>query len=746
MSKSSFFTNSGSAQTTQLAFAEANDSILAALSRAEAAAATAASSATTLSGSEATVTGLINGFSADLSAAESANATALAQQATLTTAQNQLTTDLATVTTKVTDATNLANSALDSGFTLSTDPVGASSRYSALHYASKAETAKGEAETAKTDAETAKTGAETAQGLAERAKADAQKFASNAADTLFTLSDNVTTGYSALHYNSLAQAAKTDAENAKADAAKIASHTEGSQFTLSDSTTGYSALHYQDLAQKFAVNATSFDLDGATYQSALTSANIAKDFAESNSIFTIDDVQHVSAKQWAVADSDITIGDTTYKSAKSYAEDTATANTALNGRLDEFALVYQGAFTSQPTARNDGSALQEKDLYYDLTGNTLLIYKGSSWVEFFDHPTVIKDTFTYEYEAGAGPHTFQGDDIANRPLYIGTSDLVEVHINGQKERTTGFTVDRVNNSVTILGTLPQNTNNDVVITVYKAFALTDAIAATGGTFSGAVTFNAATTHTAGKIFDFSDANGLTIEHPMMSLKTNGTTQGMIGLQRVWDSTLNSFESSVFVESRDGSTKTAGLSFEADNILPRYDGAADSQKRVNFGSSTNYFKLGYIDSLNSSNLTSTNGTIGTLNVTSFNVNNRRRDEESFFLKGLDSQTSGQQLYSFVPNGTHGLIAISTDLNANLNCLLHHTNAISSTPGVINILAGGAGVTVADTMTTNYMTPPTAESGTIGQLNLYYRYDSSTSQAKIYLVNRTYSDLNFVVTFL
>ena len=739
MSKSSFFTNSGSAQTTQLAFAEANDSILVALSRAETAAATAESSAATLSGSATTVTGLINGFSADLSAAENANATAIAQQASLTAAQAQLTTDLGAIDTKIADATKLANNPLEAGFKLSTDATDAEDRFSALHYATKAETAQGSAETAKGDAETARGEAETARTEAVTAKSDAEKLAITALNAPITLSDG-TSGFSALHHSTLAG-------NAKSDASKLAVHPVGSTYTLADgTTTGYSALHYQDLAQKFAVNATNFDHDNVTYQSALTSANIAKDFAESNSIFTIDDVQHVSAKQWAVADSDITIGDTTYKSAKSYAEDTATANTALNGRLDEFALVYQGAFMSQPTARNDGSALQEKDLYYDLTGNTLLIYKGSSWLEFFDHPTVIKDTFTYEYEAGAGPHTFQGDDIANRPLYIGTSDLVEVHINGQKERTTGFTVDRVNNSVTILGTLPQDTNNDVVITVYKAFALTDAIAATGGTFSGPVTFADSTTHQAGKIFDFSDVNGTSIEHPMMSLKTNGTTQGMIGLQRVWDSTLNSFESSVFVESRDGSTKTAGLSFEADNILPRYDGAADSQKRVNFGSSTNYFKLGYIDSLNSSNLTSTNGTIGTLNVTSFNVNNRRRDEESFFLKGVDSQTSGQQLYSFVPNGTHGLIAISTDLDATLNCLLHHTNAISSTPGVINILAGGSGVTVADTMTTNYMTPPTAESGTLGQLNLYYRYDSSTSQAKIYLVNQTYSDLNFVVTFL
>ena len=722
MSRSSFYTNSGAAQTTQLAFTEANDSILAALSRAETAAATAESSAITLSSSASTVTGLINGFSADLTAAENANSTALAQQQTLTTAQSQLTLDLATVDSKVTDATNLANAALNTGFTLSTDAEDAANRFSALHYASLADTAKTNAETAKESAETAKTDAETAKGLAETAKNDAETAETNA------------------------ETAQTGAVNAKDDALKIAVHAANSQYTLSDTTTtGYSSLHYQKLAEKFAVNAASFTHEGTTYRSALTSADRASSFAESADVFSIDNVEHASAKTWAVGD-DFTLGEITYKSAKTWATEASQDRTALDTRLDTFALVYQGAHSSQITTRTDGSALQENDLYYDLSGNTLLIYRNSVWLEFFDHPEVIKETFAFEYTTGVGPHTFSGSDVSGRTLYIGTSDFVEVYINGQKERDNGFEVDRTNNVVTITGDLPLDSQNDVIITVYKAFAVADAISQTGGTFSGPVTFADSTTHQAGKIFDFSDVNGTSIEHQMMSLKTNGTTQGTLGLQRVWDSALNSFESSVFVESRDGSTKTAGLSLEADNILPRYNGAADSQKRVNFGSTSNYFKSGYIDSLNSSNLTSTNGTIGTLNVTSFNVNNRRRDEESFFLIGLDSATAGQQLYSFVPNGTHGFIAISNDLETNANCLLHHTNAISSSPGVINILTGGSRVTVSDTTTANYMTPPTAGAGTLGQLNLYYRYDSSTSQAKIYLVNQTTFDLNFVVTFL
>lgn len=127
-----------------------------------------------------------------------------------------------------------------------------------------AETAETNAETAETNAETAETNAVAARNTAEDHRDDARKLAINAEDSQYTLADGSTTGYSALHYaakaeddRTLAQTAKTDAVSAKSDALdakndaeKLAVLAEDSQFTLSDgSTTGYSALHYNAKAQ-----------------------------------------------------------------------------------------------------------------------------------------------------------------------------------------------------------------------------------------------------------------------------------------------------------------------------------------------------------------------------------------------------------------------------------------------------------------------------------------------------------------
>tara|TARA_R100001463_G_scaffold32244_5_gene72418 strand:+ start:6809 stop:9370 length:2562 start_codon:yes stop_codon:yes gene_type:complete len=153
------------------------------------------------------------------------------------------------------DAEKLATNPEDSQFTLSTGATG----FSALHHNAKAEDEK-------TEAQTAKTQAETARNTAQNHRDDAQKLAAQAEDSQFTLTDGVTTGFSALHYNAKALAAKTAAESAQslastsetnaassagdaaddaADAEKLAITAHNTQFTLSDGqTTGYSALHY----------------------------------------------------------------------------------------------------------------------------------------------------------------------------------------------------------------------------------------------------------------------------------------------------------------------------------------------------------------------------------------------------------------------------------------------------------------------------------------------------------------------
>ena len=153
------------------------------------------------------------------------------------------------------DAQKLATNPEDSQYTLSDGTTG----FSALHHQAKAEDEKIAAQTAKTQAETAR-------DTAQNHKDDAQKLALQAEDSQFTLTDGVTTGYSALHYNAKAQIAKTDAEAA---ASTTSGHVTTTTQNASDSsnatgrctedckqlhitrstlwlmtTTGYSALHY----------------------------------------------------------------------------------------------------------------------------------------------------------------------------------------------------------------------------------------------------------------------------------------------------------------------------------------------------------------------------------------------------------------------------------------------------------------------------------------------------------------------
>jgi hypothetical protein len=111
-----------------------------------------------------------------------------------------------------------------------------------------AEAAQAAAELAETNAETAEANAETAQGLAEDAQSaaetaednandyasDAQKLAINPEDSQYTLSDGSTTGYSALHYSSKAEASATSAAGSALDASNYAASAASSLDSFDD--------------------------------------------------------------------------------------------------------------------------------------------------------------------------------------------------------------------------------------------------------------------------------------------------------------------------------------------------------------------------------------------------------------------------------------------------------------------------------------------------------------------------------
>lgn len=60
-------------------------------------------------------------------------------------------------------------------------------------------------------------------------------------------------------------------------------------------------------------------------------------------------------------------------------DDVSTVAANVAG-ITNFADVYQGPKTSDPTLRNDGSALQAGDLYFNTVDNALRAYSGTSWV------------------------------------------------------------------------------------------------------------------------------------------------------------------------------------------------------------------------------------------------------------------------------------------------------------------------------------------------------------------------------
>jgi len=56
-----------------------------------------------------------------------------------------------------------------------------------------------------------------------------------------------------------------------------------------------------------------------------------------------------------------------------------TAQTAAEAALDSFTDTYLGAFSSDPSADNDGNALTAGDLYFNTTSNIMKVYSGSVW-------------------------------------------------------------------------------------------------------------------------------------------------------------------------------------------------------------------------------------------------------------------------------------------------------------------------------------------------------------------------------
>ena len=203
-----------------------------------------------------------------------------------------------------------------------------------------------DADNAKLAAQAARDAAQTSEDNAGFSSDDAQKLAINPEDSQFTLSDGVTTGYSALHHKEKAIDAQASAESARDTA-----------LTYSDNALSYrnTTLGYRDAAEGYAATAT-------------TQASTATTQAEA------------AATQATTATTQAGIATTKAGEAATSETNAATSATAAATAYDNFDDRYLGSKPSDPTLDNDGDALLTGALYFNSTDDVMKVYDGASWV------------------------------------------------------------------------------------------------------------------------------------------------------------------------------------------------------------------------------------------------------------------------------------------------------------------------------------------------------------------------------
>jgi len=132
---------------------------------------------------------------------------------------------------------------------------------------------------------------------------------------------------------------------------------------------------------------------------------------------------------------------------------------------------YQGAKDSDPTVRNNGTDLQEGDLYFNTVDEKMKVYKGNAWI-IIDTGELIKSyIFTADGNlnigslnvANAGNITLTLPDQSGFPIFVidGTGDA----------KDNPITIARQNSNVTINGSsedLTCDVNNFNIVLTYDS--------------------------------------------------------------------------------------------------------------------------------------------------------------------------------------------------------------------------------------------------------------------------------------
>lgn len=135
--------------------------------------------------------------------------------------------------------------------------------------------------------------------------------------------------------------------------------------------------------------------------------------------------------------------------------------------IQNFADVYQGASSTAPTTRNDASALQVGDLYFNTTDDQMKVYGGSGWQSVGS--TVNGTSQRYRYIATASQTTFTGSDSNSNTLAYDVG-FIDVYLNGVRLDQTDYTATSGDSVVLGSGAAA---SDEINIVTYGNFELAD---------------------------------------------------------------------------------------------------------------------------------------------------------------------------------------------------------------------------------------------------------------------------------
>jgi hypothetical protein len=163
-----------------------------------------------------------------------------------------------------------------------------------------------------------------------------------------------------------------------------------------------------------------------------------------------------------------TVG-TNIADVNSVADATADIATVADNLTDiyNYADTYQGAKATAPSVRNDSSALQAGDLYFNTTDDQMKVFDGAGWGSVGS--TVNGTSQRYRYIATSGQTTFTGSDSNSNTLAYDVG-FIDVYLNGLRLDQADYTATS-GDSIVLASAAALNDELNVV--TYGNFELAD---------------------------------------------------------------------------------------------------------------------------------------------------------------------------------------------------------------------------------------------------------------------------------